>query len=65
MRNTNTPFTVGQKLTNEHAFTTPTGVHFPKGSVFVVNLIGVSTRCHHETTQTIVWISDGCFLSNG
>lgn len=61
----NTQHTVGQKLTNDKAFTTPTGVHFPAGSVFVVNLVGVSTRCHHEVSQTIVWISDGAFLTNG
>lgn len=46
------------------AFTSPIGVHFPAGTVFVVNLVGVSTRCHAERCGSIAWVSDGCFLTS-
>jgi hypothetical protein len=61
----NNTMVAGQKVINDRPFTTPTGIHFPAGSAFIVDLVGRSTRCISEIGGAGVWISDGLFLAGG
>lgn len=56
----------GDRITNERAFTSPIGVHFPAGTVFIVVHGGTpggrSIMLYAERCGSIAWISDGLFL---
>lgn len=61
-------YAIGDKVTNESAFTNPIGIHFPKGSVFTVEIgghtAGRSIALRSDQCGARVWISDGLFLTS-
>lgn len=46
----------GMTISNAKPFTSPIGTHFPAGEMFVVEVVGQSTRCRHERTGSVVWV---------
>lgn len=64
-----TSFAIGDKVTNDSAFTSPIGTHFPKGTAFTVEVggqtAGRSIKLRADRCGSVAWISDGLFLANG
>ena len=59
-----TNLTTGSRVYCTAAFTSPIGAHFLKGDAFIVELVGsVNTRLRHERTGSVVWITDGYFIT--
>ena len=55
----NSPFAVGQTVTNTTPFTSLIGAHFREGSRFTVELVGeVNTRVRSEIGDCTVWIEN-------
>lgn len=59
-----TSYARGTKVTTPVAFTTPTGIHFPAGTIFTVHISGRSSLLVADRCGSVVWVSDGCFLTN-
>jgi hypothetical protein len=59
-------YQVGDKVTCGAAFTSPIGVHFPRGTVFTVEIgghtAGRSIKLRADRCGSVAWISDGLFL---
>ena len=58
-------FAVGEKVTNDRPFVSPIGASFAPGESFSVEIVGVSTRCRHDRTGSVVWVQGsrmGCFF---
>lgn len=64
---TRTAYALGEKVTNRKAFVSPIGTHFPAGTVFTVAIGGTtagrSIKLHADRCGSVVWISDGLFLT--
>lgn len=62
-----TTYNAGDKVTTTHAFTTPIGRHVQAGEMFTVVIGGVtagrSIKLSADLDGSVVWISDGCFLT--
>lgn len=62
-----TTYIVGQRVTNSTAFTSPIGTYFPRGTLFTVEIGGDtggrSIKLRADQCGSVVWISDGLFLS--
>jgi hypothetical protein len=55
----------GDLITNSAPFVTPTGVHFPKDTVFGVKAVGSrNALCYAQRCGTLVWVDlgDGVFV---
>jgi hypothetical protein len=57
-------YNVGDKVTNQTAFTSPIGCYFAAGTVFTVEVVGeVNTRCRADRCGSVVWVTGGAFVS--
>jgi hypothetical protein len=61
-----TTYSIGDKVTNPAAFTSPIGTHFPAGTVFTVHIggetAGRSIQLIADQCGSVAWITDGSFL---
>ena len=61
-----TTYSVGDKITFSSAFTSPIGTHFPRGTVFTVEIGGTtagrSIKLRADRCGSVAWISDGLVL---